>query len=309
MKTRIIHFLGITLIGAMLATPALAHHDEGQGEAHPHHGPDGKHDMAAIGKALANPVSDVWALFTEFDFGWNNGDLSSGQRFSSSMAFQPVMPIKLTENSKLITRPTIPVLFSQPVPGPDGLGGIDFDRKHGLGDIVLPLLYSPNEPIKLFGGDIAFGVGPTFGFPTATDTAFKSDQFQAGPAGVLVWKTEKIIALFFPQYWWGFAKTDSDARPTSHGNLLYGVFYNLPNAWQIGTNPTITYDHKASGGNKWNVPIGITVAKTTKVGKLPVKFQLGVEYSVVHQDDFGKRFMLKFNIIPVIAPLIKKPLF
>jgi hypothetical protein len=40
-----------------------------------------------------------------------------------------------------------------------------------------------------------------------------------------------------------------------------------------------------------------------------VKFQLGAEYSVVSQDDFGKRFMLKLNIIPVIAPLIKKPLF
>ena len=46
-----------------------------------------------------------------------------------------------------------------------------------------------------------------------------------------------------------------------------------------------------SGGNKWNVPIGITVAKTTRIGKL------------------SARFMLELNIIPAIPPLIKEPLF
>jgi len=40
-----------------------------------------------------------------------------------------------------------------------------------------------------------------------------------------------------------------------------------------------------------------------------MKFQFGAEYSVVSQDDFGQRFQIKLNVIPVIAPLIKKPLF
>ena len=71
----------------------------------------------------------------------------------------------------------------------------------------------------------------------------------------------------------------------------------------------MTYDHKASRGNKWNIPIGLYGAKTTKVGGLPVKFQLGIEYSVVSQDDFGKRALIKLNIIPVIGGLIKKPIF
>ena len=74
-------------------------------------------------------------------------------------------------------------------------------------------------------------------------------------------------------------------------------------------NPAITYDHKAGRGNKWNVPIGIVVAKTTKVGKMPVKVQFGVEYSVVSQDDFGKRALFKVNIIPVIGGLVKGPIF
>ena len=94
----------------------------------------------------------------------------------------------------------------------------------------------------------------------------------------------------------------------SQGNLLYFAYYNLPNAWQIGINPVITYDHKAKGGNKWNVPVGMGFTKTTKVGNMPVKFQFAVEYSVVSQDDFGKRALIKLNIIPVIQSLMKEPL-
>ena len=61
--------------------------------------------------------------------------------------------------------------------------------------------------------------------------------------------------------------------------------------------------------DRWNVPIGLTVAKTTKIGKLPIKFEFGGEYSVVHEEDYGQRWQIKLDIIPVIPALIKKPLF
>lgn len=34
--------------------------------------------LAEIGAKLANPVSDVWALFTEFDLTFSDGDLNAG---------------------------------------------------------------------------------------------------------------------------------------------------------------------------------------------------------------------------------------
>jgi hypothetical protein len=74
-------------------------------------------------------------------------------------------------------------------------------------------------------------------------------------------------------------------------------------------NPVTSYDHKATKGNRWNVPIGLLASKTTTIAKRPVKFQLGFEYSVVSQDDFGKRFMIKLNVIPVIQSLVKNPIF
>jgi hypothetical protein len=47
----------------------------------------------------------------------------------------------------------------------------------------------------------------------------------------------------------------------------------------------------------------------TKINDVPVKLQLGMEYSVVKQDDFGQVAMIKLNIIPVIPSLIRNPLF
>lgn len=87
------------------------------------------------------------------------------------------------------------------------------------------------------------------------------------------------------------------------------MYYNLPNAWQVGFSPTITYDRQASADNKWNVPIGVSVSKTTRVGHMITKFELGVEYSVVRQDAFGQRATIKLSVIPVIPSLIRKPLF
>lgn len=262
--------------------------------------------LAEVGAKLSNPVSDVWALFTEFDLFFSDGDLNRGDsKIGGRMLFQPVMPIPLYgigENAwKLITRPTIPVLFSQPVPK----GFDEFNNLGGLGDITLPMLVSPPS------GNWLLGLGPAWLFPTSTQKEFGRQQWGVGPAAVLGYKTKEWIAFVFPQYYWGIggAGQDKDTPDASYLSMLYGFFYNLPNGWQVGTNPTISYDHKASSGNKWNVPVGVTVSKMAKIGDVPVKFQLGIEYSVVKQNDFGQVAQIKLNIIPVIPSLIKNPLF
>jgi len=45
----------------------------GQAYSHPKHG-----SLDEIGAKRSNPVSDVWALFTEFDLSFSNGDLTRG---------------------------------------------------------------------------------------------------------------------------------------------------------------------------------------------------------------------------------------
>jgi hypothetical protein len=55
--------------------------------------------------------------------------------------------------------------------------------------------------------------------------------------------------------------------------------------------------------------VGLGDDKTIKLGKLPVKFQLSAEKSVIRQDGFGKDWNIRLNVIPVIPALVKNPLF
>jgi hypothetical protein len=304
-----------------MATPSFAHPDPTKGSA-----PDGDHDtdhnanpphgsLADVGAKLSNPVSDVWALFTQFNVIFSDGDVNTGSPLvSSSILFQPILPIPLYGKGKnewrLVTRPTIPILLGQPIP--DDFN--QFNRKSGLGDILWPLPVAPPLPewLQPPNGDWIFAIGPTFSFPASTNDAFGRRQYAAGPAGIFGWKNDKITVGVFPQYFFKIGERGNDQGNTPDASFMEGVYffyYNLPHAWQVGMNPTFTYDHQADSGNKWTFPIGITVAKTTKIGRTPFKIQLGAEYSVVSPDRFGQRFQFKVNIIPVIPGLIKSPIF
>jgi hypothetical protein len=300
------------LLAALAAGPAGAHppdHDHAhhdQIDSGTQHG-----SLAEVGAKLSNPLSSVWALFTEFDLSLNNGNAQGGNDVVGSlMNFQPIMPIPLYGEGddlwKIIFRPAVPIQFA--APRPDGSNNTNYDA--GLSDILMPLPVAP----PLENQNIIFGLGPTFTLPTSTKVQLGRRQWQAGPAGVFGYKTKDYVVGIFPQYFFGIGGrgdqgSRSGVQDASNMNLLYFAFLNLPNAWQLGMNPAITYDHKASRGNKWNVPMGIVVAKTTKIGNMPVKFQFGVEYSVVSQDDFGKRALFKLNIIPVIPALIENSVF
>ena len=300
----------------LTAAPVIAQSEPAGGSS--------KENLAALGKKLSDPLSDVWALFTEFDVTWSEGDFTNGDdRTGSRMLFQPIMPIPLTENWKILMRPTVPVIFSQDIPvgrrydssestdgttvflKPDGTAA--FDDTDGLGDTKLPLPFSPVQKPGTMGW--GWGVGPTFQFPTATDDSLGTDTWEVGPVGVLTYKSKGFMGAVMAQYWWNFAETNSRATDTSHGSLLYVANWDLGGTWQIGFSPTITYNDKATSDNKWNVPIGLTIAKMHKFGKLPVKFQFAIEKSIVREDDFGLDWNVRLNIIPVVPGLLKKPLF
>jgi hypothetical protein len=288
---------------ALLPSKAQAHEDTQ--EVHSAHG-----NMSEVGAKLANPLSDLWSLQFNFEaLKFYDGDVNEGNpRIGSGVVFQPVLPIPLYGSGdaewRMVTRPVIPVIFSQPVPK----GFDSFRDKGGIGDIQLPLMV--NIPSK-YSGNWLLGAGPVGMFPTATTDALGSDQFAAGPAVVFGYKTKKWIAVLFPNYFWkiGSHGQDSGTSNINQGSLLYMFNYNLANAWQIGTNPTITYNNQASGGNKWNVPVGGYVGKTIKVGNTPLNLKFGLEHSVVSEDDFGKRTVFRIQITPVIKGLISSPIF
>ena len=266
-------------------------------------------DLGEVGNKLANPLSDLWALsFSANAPQFFDGDLNTGDpEVGGVLLFQPIMPFPLygegEDQWRLITRPIIPIVFSTPIPE----GFNDFDHKGGIGDIQLPLVVSPSDRIT---GHFILGAGPVFLFPSATSHDLGQQQWAMGPAVVLGYKTENATFGVFPNYFWKIGEADQRASTpdVSQMSLLYFFNYKLPDAWQVGFHPTITYNHKAPSGNRWNVPIGLYVGKTVRLGRLPVNLKFGGEYSVVSEDLFGQRFQFRFEIIPVIPSLIQNPI-
>ena len=109
--------------------------------------PTGHHDLGSIGAKLSNPLGSLWSLAFNFETPkFFDGDINTGNpRVGADMVFQPVLPFPLYGSGKselrLITRPVIPFIFSQPVPK----GFNDFNHKGGIGDIQLPLLLNVPE--------------------------------------------------------------------------------------------------------------------------------------------------------------------
>jgi hypothetical protein len=258
---------------------------------------------AQIGHSLANPLSDTWALFAQNDLVLLRGDLSLDENKAGGRTiFQPIIPLPLYGDSSrrwgLVTRPQIPVLFSQPVP--QGIN--DFRYVSGLGDTRLPLLIKPPT------GQILFALGPDILIPTGK-REFTDQQWGLGPGLVGGYMTEKFVTAFFLQYNWGIGGWNGPNKPDANlGTLLYFFQITLPNAWAIGTGPNITYNRNLPKGNRWNVPVGPEVAKTVLLGKLPVKFELAGYYSVKHEDLFGQRWQITLDVIPVIPSLVTHPL-
>jgi len=290
---------------ALLATSAQAQEET---KAAPKEQSGG--DMGEIGKKLANPLGSVWALnFNSFIPGFYDGNVNlNDSELGATTIFQPILPVPLRgegkETSRVIMRPVIPLIWSTPIPE----GFDDFDDQSGIGDIQLPFIFTVPDSIA---GSWILGAGPVFEFPTATDDDLGADQWSAGPAIALGHKGKSLTAVLFFNYFSkiGSAGQDDDTPDTSKGTLLYSLQYALKDGWQVGTNPTISYNDKATSGNKWNVPVGVFVGRTIKIGKVPVNIKLGVEYSVVRPDAFGQEAAVRLQVTPIIPSLIQNPIF
>ena len=247
-----------------------------------------------LNKQLSNPVTSLWSLAFQF----NNYRLENGE-WNYNLQFQPVLPVGLTKDVNLITRPVIPLYNSVPHLTASG----DYERTTGFGDMILLELFSPAD-----SGKWILGAGPTFIFPTATSTFTGQGKWQAGPALVVGYLTDKFIVGAFPQQWWSFAG-DSSRPDTSQMNLQPIAAWFFGEGWSVGYSGNILANWKASSGNVWTVPVGVAVGKVLKLGRLPVKVQLAGQYMPIRPDNVGQEWNIQLQLTPVIPKLIKEPLF
>jgi hypothetical protein len=256
--------------------------------------PTGGASASELNQQLTNPVSTLWSLSNQF----NNFELNNGH-WSNNWNFQPVIPVSLTREWNLITRPVMP--FYNIVPHQTAPG--EFERAAGLGDLILLENLSPAH-----SGHWLVGAGPTFIFPTATSDFTGQGKWQAGPSVVVGYLTKDFILGIFPQQWWSIG--GEHTRPnTSQLNLQPFASIFFGDGWNIGYSGNILVNWRAPSENVWTVPIGLGLGKVVKFGRLPVKIQLSVQYMPVHPRIFGQEWNVQVLMAPVIPKLIKGVLF
>jgi hypothetical protein len=260
----------------------------------------GTESLSDLNKKLTNPVSSIWSL----QFQQNNFRVSPGHgddgRWSTNLIFQPVMPVAINDDWNLITRPVFPLFVSQAHPE---VGDPSHpDRSTAFGDITLLNLVSPSPNLV---GNWLLGIGPTWIFPTAPSDFTGQGKYQVGPAALVGYLSEKWIAGALVQTWWSFGGEGS--RPDTNGmNLQPIAAYFLPHGWSVGYSGNILANWDADRGrNVWTVPVGAQVAKVHKVGKLPIKFSLGLQWIPIQPEEYGQTWNVQIQITPVIPKLVK----
>ena len=247
-----------------------------------------------LARELANPVANLWSL----QFQFNNFQLTN-DRWNHNLNFQPVMPVSLTKDLNLITRPVIQVYNSAPY---QSSTGADVATTN-FGDWTQLELFSPAH-----SGCWLLGAGPTFIFPTAGSVYTGQGKYQIGPAVVAAYMTKEFILGVFPQQWWSYAG-DANRTSTSQMNIqpIANVF--VEGGWAIGYSGNILVNWKAPSDNRWTVPVGMQVSKVVKFGRLPVKVGLAYQYMVTQPTPVGQKWNIQILLTPVLPKLIQGTLF
>ncbi len=245
-----------------------------------------------LNKELANPVSTIWSLVIQ----QNNYHLSHPGRWQSNLQFQPVMPVALTKDWNLITRPVFQLFNSTPYPHVSEKNGgskpnVDYRRTTAFGDTIVAEMFSPGPSLV---GHWLLGVGPTFILPTATSKYTGQEKWQAGPAAVAGYLSEKWILGAFVQNWSSFAG-DKDRDHTNQMNLQPIAAWFLKDGWSVGYSGNILANWEEEKDNRWTVPVGVAVNKVVKFGRLPVKLGLAAQYMPIRPDDFGQMWNIQLG--------------
>ena len=297
MKVSIIYcarFILKIVIAALLTVACLESGTAQAQESTAHELPLAQNDSASeASKQAANPLASAWLMQTQQNTNWLRTS-NNENRVQSNLQFQPLLSIKMTDDLSLITRPVLQIFNSTPFQDQTGQA----KRETGFGDTVLAFALSPGPKLV---GNWLLAAGPTFIFPTATDSLIGQNKWQVGPAVALGYKGKNFITYVFPQQWFSVGGSGQKAN---HMLLYYAFVWVYSNGWSVGTNPSMSVDWEAPNGNKVAFPVGLQVGKLRKLGLLPVKFDVQAQYYVVRPQVNSPKWNLQLQITPILPALI-----
>lgn len=217
----------------------------------------------ALAKQLSNPVASLVAV--PFQLNWDEGlgPDDEGRRFL--LNFQPVLPFKLNEDWNLIARVITPIL-AQPVLVEGG------EPRFGLSDIVLSIFLSPSK------GGLIWGAGPVIALPVTSDPALGSGKYGLGPTAVVLKQSGPFTYGALVNHVWSLGG-DAGRADVNQTFLQPFVAYGKK-GWTFSVNSESTANWEAESGEKWTVPINVSLSKVVKLGKRPMSIGAGPRFYV-----------------------------
>ena len=191
-------------------------------------------------------MSSIWSL----PFQFNNFKLANGH-WNNNWSFQPVLPVGLTKDWNLVTRPVMP--FYNVVPHETASG--QFERTAGLGDMILA-----GDALARALGQLDPRRGADLHLPDGDVEFTGQGKWQAGPVLWLVASRRTSSSACSPS---SGSPSGRPRRPaTSQLNLqpIASVFFG--DGWNVGYSGIILANWKAPSGDIWTVPLAWASARS-----------------------------------------------
>src|SRR5271170_1817043 len=250
----------------------------------------------ALRNAAQNPVANLISVPVQEN--WNFG-IGPADRTQNILNIQPVIPLSVGKNWNLITRWIMPIVY-QPLPIPPD-PAVQQTGVYGLGDLNPTFFLSPKK------SKVIWGVGPTFVFPTATNTTYLGQgKLSLGPSVVALVQPPHFTIGFLANNYWSVAGHSNLDKPAVNQFLVqWFVNYNMKKGWYLTTGPIITANWRAANNNVWNVPFGGGVGRIMKLGFQPVNITAQFYGNAVHPPG-ASPWTMKLQIALLFPKLTKQ---
>ena len=222
-------------------------------------------DAASLVREAKNPFADLTNLQFLYD-----ATLGPRSETSQVVTLQPLIPFSVSPTWSIITRTILPLIDQPGTATGEG-------RTEGVGDTQFSAFLSPTRT-----GSLVWGVGPVLQLPTATNDALGQGKWGAGPTAGLQWSGSQWTFGALINNIWSFAG-DTHRPPVNQMQLQPEINYNFkhdPNGY-LTFSPTIMANWRASGNERWTVPVSLGMGQLVKFGSQAINLQATAYYNIV----------------------------
>ena len=168
------------------------------------------------------------------------------------------------------------------------------DGVFGLGDLTYAVFVTPPPRSK----HLVWGLGPAFGFPTATDDRLGSGKWSLGPAFRVAyrpgpWNLGAVIVNL-----WSVAG-DDDRADVAQMIVRGLVRRRIGGSWYITCSPIITANWNAPAGQKWLVPVGGGIGRRFNVGSAQMAFSVQAYANLIRPEGAPDGLIRVAFVLPI----------